>query len=99
MRLLSVVPAHDGTHKLEATFETDKGKTKKTKFGAAGMTDYLISKEADRRARYRQRHHKDLQTHDPTRAGYLSYHLLWATAPRSPRISGPTRVGSTSKDI
>ena len=39
--------------------------------------DYLISKEKDRRTRYRSRHKKDLNTKDPMRAGYLSYYLLW----------------------
>lgn len=80
MKLLSVVPAHDGVHKLAATFETDSGRTKTTKFGSAGMTDYLKSKEPDRRERYRNRHAKDLQTNDPTRAGFLSWHLLWGSS-------------------
>ncbi len=57
--------------------DSSSGKTKQTYFGSAGMTDYLISKEKDRRDRYRSRHKKDLRTKDPTRAGYLSYYLLW----------------------
>ena len=57
--------------------ESSSGRTKTTHFGASGMTDYLISKEKDRRARYRSRHKKDLTTRDPTRAGFLSYYLLW----------------------
>ncbi len=48
-----------------------------THFGSAGMTDYLISKEKDRRSRYRSRHRKDLNTKDPMRAGYLAWYLLW----------------------
>jgi len=55
-----------------------KRKVKRTTyFGSAGMTDYLISKEKDRRTRYRSRHRKDLNTKDPMRAGYLSWYLLW----------------------
>lgn len=46
-------------------------------FGAEGMTDYLLSKDKDRRDRYRSRHRKDLETKDPMRAGYLSWFLLW----------------------
>ena len=42
-----------------------------------GYTDYLLSKDKERRDRYRKRHAKDLKTGDPTRAGYLSYYLLW----------------------
>lgn len=64
--------------KYMASFKDSKsGRTKTTYFGQAGATDYLISKDKDRRERYRSRHKKDLKTGDPTRAGYLSYHLLW----------------------
>lgn len=80
MKLLSVVKSHDGIHKLEATFEKDNGRTKTTKFGASGMKDYLITGEKDRRDRYWSRHNKDLQTGDPTRAGYLSANLLWGNS-------------------
>lgn len=46
-------------------------------FGSAGMDDYTITKDKEQRDRYRTRHKKDLETKDPTRAGYLSYYLLW----------------------
>ena len=58
--------------------DSESGKTKSTYFGQAGATDYLLSKEKPRRARYIQRHKKDLQTNDPTRAGFLSLYLLWS---------------------
>jgi hypothetical protein len=63
--------------KLMATFTKDNGRTKTTYFGSAGMDDYTLTKDKEQRARYRQRHKKDLQTKDPTRAGYLSYYILW----------------------
>jgi len=63
--------------KLMAIFTKDNGRTKTTHFGAKGMADYTITKDKEQRARYRQRHKKDLQTKDPTRAGYLSYYILW----------------------
>jgi len=63
--------------KLMAIFTRDNGRTKTTHFGAAGMDDYTLKKNKVQRARYRQRHKRDLKTNDPTRAGYLSYHLLW----------------------
>ena len=31
----------------------------------------------DKKTRYRDRHKKDLDTKDYTRAGYLSYYILW----------------------
>ena len=74
-----VVKKSDKPKKKYVAIFTDSssGKTKETNFGAEGMTDYLLSKDKDRRARYRARHKKDLQTNDPTRAGFLSYYLLW----------------------
>ena len=63
--------------KLMAIFTKDNGRTKTTHFGSAGMDDYTLTKDKEQRARYRQRHRKDLQTKDPTRAGYLSYYILW----------------------
>ena len=49
----------------------------RTKFGSFGMDDYTIARDVGQRARYRERHKKDLDTRDPKRAGYLSYYLLW----------------------
>ena len=63
--------------KLMAIFTKDTGRTKTTYFGKAGMDDYTLTKDKEQRTRYRQRHKKDLNTNDPTRAGYLSYHILW----------------------
>ena len=57
--------------------DSESGRKKSTYFGQEGATDYILSKDKDRRSRYRSRHKKDLQTNDPTRAGYLSYYLLW----------------------
>jgi hypothetical protein len=63
--------------KYMAIFTRDNGRTKTTHFGQRGATDYLLSKDKERRSRYRQRHKKDLKTKDPTMAGFLSYYLLW----------------------
>ena len=41
------------------------------------MDDFTLTKNVEQRDRYRARHAKDLQTGDPTRAGFLSYYLLW----------------------
>ena len=77
MKLLSVKPADDGVHKYAATFERD-GRTKTTKFGATGMSDYTKNKDPKRRARYLERHGRGRENwSDPTSAGALSKHLLW----------------------
>ena len=48
-----------------------------TDFGQRGYTDYTITGDVQQRRRYRQRHLKDLDTHDPRRAGWLSLGILW----------------------
>jgi hypothetical protein len=77
MKLLSITPSTKADKKLMAKFETDTGRTKTTHFGASGMDDYTITKDKEQRDRYRTRHKKDLESGDPTRAGYLSYYILW----------------------
>ena len=62
--------------KYEITFEKN-GKMYIRKFGAAGMSDYTIHKDKERRERYISRHKKDLRTNDPMKPGYLSMYILW----------------------
>lgn len=76
MKLVSVHHATDGKHKYVAVFQNPEGRQKTVKFGAHGMDDYTIKKDPEQRARYMKRHSKDLLG-DPTRAGYLSYYILW----------------------
>ena len=64
--------------KLMAIFtKKDSNRTKTVYFGAKGSDDYTKTKDKEQRARYRSRHKKDLKTGDPTRAGYLSWYILW----------------------
>jgi hypothetical protein len=76
MKLINIVPANN-SHKFTATFLQDNGRKKTTHFGAKGYDDYTITKDKDQRDRYRRRHAKDLATKDPTKAGFLSYYILW----------------------
>ncbi len=77
-KLKSITKSDKSGKKLVAKFINKKtGREKKTYFGASGMSDFTINKDTKRRARYRERHKKDLKTGDPTRAGYLSYYILW----------------------
>jgi len=66
--------------KYMAVFEKDNGRSKTTHFGQAGAPDYTLTGDKERRRLYRQRHQKDLKTNDPTRAGYLSYYILWGNS-------------------
>jgi len=76
-KLVKISKSDKPKKKFVAIFKTDKGKEKKTYFGAAGMNDYTLTGDKEARERYRTRHKKDLKTNDPTRAGFLSYYLLW----------------------
>jgi len=76
MKLISITESPKADKKLMAVFDND-GRKKTTHFGARNMDDYTLTKSKEQRDRYRQRHHKDLQTGDPTRAGFLSYYILW----------------------
>ena len=76
-KLLRVVKSDKPGKKWKAVFQTDAGREKTTHFGASGMQDYTQHHDKERRERYRSRHRKDLETRDPTRAGFLSWYLLW----------------------
>tara|TARA_R110002126_G_scaffold284738_1_gene434646 strand:+ start:427 stop:714 length:288 start_codon:yes stop_codon:yes gene_type:complete len=76
MKLLEVKKSTKTDKKYMAVFENN-GRTKTTHFGAKGMDDYTIKGDKEQRERYRARHKKDLETKDPSKAGFLSYYLLW----------------------
>ena len=73
MKLLRVIRSPLATKKWRAEFSDGTH----TDFGAAGYEDYTQHHDPKRRDAYIRRHAKDLATNDPTRAGYLSFYLLW----------------------
>jgi hypothetical protein len=77
VKLQSVTQSDKPGKKLKAVFVQDNGRTKTVHFGASGMDDYTKTHDKEQRERYRTRHKKDLSTNDPTRAGFLSFFLLW----------------------
>ena len=77
MKLLDIKPSTKADKKYMATFESDTGRKKTTHFGAKGMDDYTLTHDKEQRDRYRTRHAKDLTTGDPSKAGFLSYYILW----------------------
>tara|TARA_R110000823_G_scaffold22228_2_gene66661 strand:- start:211 stop:516 length:306 start_codon:yes stop_codon:yes gene_type:complete len=52
-------------------------KKKTTHFGSAGMSDYTINKDKERRKLYLDRHRKRENWDNPLSAGSLSKHILW----------------------
>jgi len=79
MKLLEIVKSNRQGKKWKAVFQVGD-RTKTTHFGAEGMEDYTQHHDKERRQRYRERHEKDLRTDDPTRAGFLSYYILWGNS-------------------
>jgi|TARA_R110000868_G_scaffold320851_1_gene581834 hypothetical protein len=78
MDLLSIKKSTDGKHKMIATFKNkETGRTKTTRFGAVGYTDYTLSKDEDKKKRYLARHKARENWNDPTSAGSLSKNILW----------------------
>ena len=78
MKLVSVKKSDREGKKYVAEFLMDSGRTKHVHFGATGYKDYTLGATDEQREHYRTRHKKDLETGDPTRAGFLSYYLLWS---------------------
>ena len=76
MKLLKVEKSNRSGKKWVAIFDNN-GRLKKTHFGSSGMNDFTLTGDTKARDRYWTRHHKDLATNDPTRAGFLSLFLLW----------------------
>ena len=75
--LQRVVKSQDPAKKYSAVFEYPDGKIKTVSFGSAGANDFTLTGDKEARRLYQLRHAKDLETGDPTRAGYLSYWILW----------------------
>jgi hypothetical protein len=71
--LVSVKKSPIKTKKWRALFSDGNH----TDFGLSTAQDYTQHHDVERRRRYVLRHTKDLNTGDPTRAGYLSMYLLW----------------------
>ena len=76
-KLISVKPSDREGKKLVAEFLMSNGRKKHTHFGATGYTDYTKGASVETREAYRTRHKKDLDTNDPTKAGFLSFYILW----------------------
>ena len=77
MKLLTIKPSTKPEKKYMAVFETDKGTTKTTHFGSAGMSDYTKHHDEERKERYLARHKANENWNDPTSAGALSRYVLW----------------------
>ncbi len=58
-------------------YDENKKKIKTTHFGASGMTDFVKSKDEERKKRYLNRHKKNENWNNYMSAGSLSRYILW----------------------
>jgi hypothetical protein len=79
-RLIGIRSSMLRSKKWAAVFIVNN-KTKIVNFGARGMDDFTITHNRAQRDSYRARHAKDIKYNDPTRAGLLSYYILWGDSP------------------
>jgi len=78
VKLKSIKKSTNPAKKYDATFVFPDGHTRKTSFGARGMSDYTKHKDKTRKARYINRHSgMGEDWNDPTTAGALSRWILW----------------------
>jgi len=78
MELVSIKKDTDTKKKMVAVFKNkETGRTKTTRFGLDGYTDYTLSKDKEKREKYLARHKARENWNDPTTAGSLSRHILW----------------------
>ena len=77
--MVSVVikPSTNKAKKYMAIFTKDGKKIKTTHFGAAGMNDYTITGDKERRRLYLERHKNNESWGDYMSAGSLSRFILW----------------------
>ena len=75
--LIKITKSTNKNKKLMAIFEDCHTNIRKTThFGAAGMSDFTIHKDPERKNRYLARH-KNENWNNPISAGSLSRYILW----------------------
>ena len=76
MKLIKLVKSENPTKKYDAYVEHGD-RVKKISFGAAGMSDYTLHKDPERKERYIARHKANEDFKDPLTAGFWSRWYLW----------------------
>lgn len=77
-KLVEIQKSYLPNKKLTAIFINVKtGRNKVVHFGAAGMSDFTIHKDEERKERYIQRHKSRENWNNPISAGALSRFILW----------------------
>jgi hypothetical protein len=77
MKLKTLRKSLKPAKKYDAVFITDKDREKVVSFGAAGMSDFTLHHDEERKERYLNRHRKREQWDKPDSPGALSRYILW----------------------
>ena len=77
MKLKTVRRSLKPEKKWDAVFVKDDGKEKVVSFGAAGMSDFTLHHDEERKERYLNRHRKNEHWDKPDTPGALSRYILW----------------------
>lgn len=80
VKLIKISPSKTKDKRYTAHFMLNNDKVKNVHFGSSKHENFTMHQDEKRKSAYRKRHAKDLETNDPTRAGYLSYYILWNKA-------------------
>ena len=79
--LIKITKSNKNGKKMMAVFENcQSGREKVVHFGSAGMEDYTIHKDDERKRRYIARHKANENWNNPVSAGALSRWILWNKA-------------------
>jgi hypothetical protein len=76
-RKVTITKSDKPDKKMKAVFALGDGRTKTVHFGAAGMSDFTIHKDPERKQRYMARHAAHETWGNPMTAGSLSRWILW----------------------
>lgn len=83
-----ISPSKSKGKKLTAIFyDKDNKKIKTVHFGAAGMSDFTINKDEERKKRYLNRHRARENWNDPMTGGALARFVLWNLPTRKASIA------------
>ena len=75
--IIEISKSSNPDKKYKAVIQQPSGRTKTIQFGAAGMSDYTIHKDKERKERYLNRHKKTENWNDYNTAGFYATNILW----------------------
>jgi len=84
---VKIRPSRRAGKKMVAVFALDNGRTRTVHFGAEGMSDYTLHRDAARKRRYLARHAAREDWGAPLTAGALSRWVLWNKPTRRASIA------------